>query len=94
MPDISKLNENVCLDSTEHTYTVISNNIARTEHIHTVTNNTATRTENIYSVINNTIARTEHTGCPEKNAPQFLLNFSGCKHARRMGHNSLERWDP
>ena len=31
------------------------------------------------------------TGCPEKNAPQFLLNFSGCKHARRLGHNSLER---
>ena len=23
------------------------------------------------------------TGCPEKNAPQFLLNFSGYKHARR-----------
>ena len=60
MPDISKLNENVCLDSTEHTYTVISNNIARTEHIHTVTNNTATTTENIHSVINNTIARSEH----------------------------------
>ena len=34
------------------------------------------------------------TWCPEKNAPEFLLNFSGCKHARRLGHNSLERWDP
>ena len=34
------------------------------------------------------------TGCPEKNAPQFLLNFSGYKHARKQGHNSLERWDP
>ena len=34
------------------------------------------------------------TGCPEKNAPQFLLNFSGYKHARKLGHNSLERWDP
>ena len=33
------------------------------------------------------------TGCPEKNALQFLLNFSGYKHARRLGHNSLERWD-
>ena len=29
------------------------------------------------------------TGCPEKNAPQFLLYFSGYKHARRLGHNSL-----
>ena len=35
-----------------------------------------------------------YTGCPEKNAPQFLLNFSSYKHARRLGHNSLERWDP
>ena len=26
--------------------------------------------------------------------PQFLLNFSGYKHARRLRHNSLERWDP
>ena len=34
------------------------------------------------------------TGCPEKNAPQFLLNFSSYKHARKLGHNSLERWDP
>ena len=29
-----------------------------------------------------------------KNAPQFLLNFSGYKHARRLRHNPLERWDP
>ena len=26
-----------------------------------------------------------------KNVPQFLLNFSGYKHARRLGHNSFER---
>ena len=26
--------------------------------------------------------------------PQFLLNFSVYKHARRLRHNSLERWDP
>ena len=34
------------------------------------------------------------TGCPQKIGPQFLLNFSGYKHARRLGHDSLERWDP
>ena len=34
------------------------------------------------------------TGCPEKNAPQFLLNFSCYKHAKKLQHNSLERWDP
>ena len=34
------------------------------------------------------------TGCPEKNAPQFLLKFSGYKHAKRLRHNSLERLDP
>ena len=34
------------------------------------------------------------TGCPEKNAPQFLLNFSVYKHAKKLGHNSLERLDP
>ena len=34
------------------------------------------------------------TGCPEKNEPQYLLNISGYKHARKLGHNSLERWDP
>ena len=33
-------------------------------------------------------------GCPEKNAPQFMLYFSGYKPARRLGHNLLERWDP
>ena len=27
-----------------------------------------------------------NTWFPEKNEPQFLLNFSGCKHARRLGH--------
>ena len=26
------------------------------------------------------------TGCPEKNVPQFLLNFSGYKHAKKLGH--------
>ena len=26
------------------------------------------------------------TGCPEKNAPQFLLNFSDYKHAKKIGH--------
>ena len=25
------------------------------------------------------------TGCPEKNEPQFLLNISGYKHARKLG---------
>ena len=30
---------------------------------------------------------------PNKNVPQFLLNFSGYKHARRLGLNSLERGD-
>ena len=34
------------------------------------------------------------TGSPEKKEPQFLLNFSRYKHARKRGHNSLERWDP
>ena len=34
------------------------------------------------------------TGSPEKNEPQFLLNIFGFKHARKLGHNSLERWDP
>ena len=29
-----------------------------------------------------------------KLAPQFLLNFSGFKHARRLGHDSFERGDP
>ena len=29
------------------------------------------------------------TGCPEKNAPQFLPNFSGYKHARRLGVQKL-----
>ena len=29
-----------------------------------------------------------------KNAPQFLRNSSGYKHARKLEHNSLERWDP
>ena len=29
-----------------------------------------------------------------KNSPQFLLNFSGHKHASRLGHKSFERWDP
>ena len=33
-------------------------------------------------------------GVQKKNAPQFLLNFSGHKHARRLGYDSLERWDP
>ena len=33
------------------------------------------------------------TGCPEKNALQFLLYFSSYN-ARKLGHNSLERWDP
>ena len=32
------------------------------------------------------------SGCPEKNAPQFLLNFADYKDAKR--HDSLERWDP
>ena len=40
------------------------------------------------------ISEIYHTGCPEKNEPQFLLNISGYKHARKLGHNSLERWDP
>ena len=35
-----------------------------------------------------------YIGCPEKNAPQFLLNFSDYKHAIRLGHDSMERWDP
>ena len=42
----------------------------------------------------NKIKLNNYTGCPEKNAPQILLNFSGYKHARKLGHNSLERWDP
>ena len=28
-------------------------------------------------------------GFHKKNAPQFLFDFSGYKHARRLGHNSL-----
>ena len=35
-----------------------------------------------------------YTGCPEKNAPQFLLNTSKSKHPRRLGHDSFERWHP
>ena len=31
------------------------------------------------------------TGCPEKNAPQFLLNISGYKHPRRLRHILFER---
>ena len=30
----------------------------------------------------------------KKNVPQFLLNVTSYKHARKLGHNSLERWDP
>ena len=47
--------------------------------------------EPVHRVAKNSCKCTE---CPEKNGPQFLLNFSGCKHARGLGHNSLERWDP
>ena len=41
-----------------------------------------------------TIFWKKYTGCPEKNAPPFLLNLSSYEHARKLGHNSLERWDP
>ena len=27
-------------------------------------------------------------------APPSLLNFSGCKHARWLGHISFQKWDP
>ena len=30
----------------------------------------------------------------KKNAPQFLLDVSSYKHARKLGHNSLKRCDP
>ena len=31
------------------------------------------------------------TGCPEKNAPQFLLDISDYKHPRRLRHILFER---
>ena len=34
-----------------------------------------------------------HTRCPEKNGPQFLFNFSACKHSCRLGHISFELID-
>ena len=30
----------------------------------------------------------------KKNTSQNLLNFSGYKHAKRLGHVSFEKWDP
>ena len=30
-----------------------------------------------------------HTGCPYKNKPQFLLNISGYKHARKLDFNTI-----
>ena len=39
-------------------------------------------------------SKVSSTLCPEKNAPQFLLNISGYKHPRRLGHISFERRHP
>ena len=40
----------------------------------------------------------KHKGGCKKNltnlVPQFLLNFSGYKHAIKLSYISLERWDP
>ena len=33
-------------------------------------------------------------GESKKRPPQFMLNISSYRHARKLGHNSLERWDP
>ena len=35
----------------------------------------------------NSSAQLNYTGYPEKNEPQFLLNFSGYRQARRLGYN-------
>ena len=39
-------------------------------------------------------SRTEYIRNPDYFYPQFLLNFFSYKHARKLGHNSMERWDP
>ena len=33
-------------------------------------------------------------GESKKRPPQIMLNISGYKHARKLRHNSLDRWDP
>ena len=40
------------------------------------------------------LSKEAYTRCTDINATQFLLNLSGYKHSRKLGHNESESWDP